>query len=233
MGKKEFIDISLERDELHRRIGRLPTSSLMLLDGYESLGKSILSQRLTYGALKHGWNVTFVSNELSTQAFIRQMNSVNYSITDYLLKGQLLFIPMFPKLGKVKYKKSYMENLMNAKQLFENDIIIIDSLSYLLVEDNPTKEDCFNILHFFERIVSQEKFMLLTIDPRELDESLLNMLRSNSNIHFELNQSQMAGEKTTYVEVCRFERSELSSKGNIPFSVEPKQGLRIEIAEVV
>ena len=51
--KQKLLSIKLRRDELERSIGGgLPTSSLVLIEGPDGAGKSIVSQRFCYGILR-------------------------------------------------------------------------------------------------------------------------------------------------------------------------------------
>src|SRR3989344_7611630 len=101
--KTDIYDISLERDELTRSIGgSLPKQSIILIEGIDGTGKSIIAQRFCYGLIKNGTTVPYVGTEFSTMEFIKQMNSLSYNIEDYLLIDKMLYIPMFPYYGNVK-----------------------------------------------------------------------------------------------------------------------------------
>jgi flagellar protein FlaH len=52
---KKIMSVHLERDELNRNLGGgMPVNSLILIEGKDGAGKSIVSQRLCYGLLEHG-----------------------------------------------------------------------------------------------------------------------------------------------------------------------------------
>ncbi|MCA9478567.1 MAG: hypothetical protein KC535_05460, partial [Nanoarchaeota archaeon] len=49
----KYINIEIKRDELHRNIGgALPKNSLILVEGVDGSGKSIMAQRIAYGCLE-------------------------------------------------------------------------------------------------------------------------------------------------------------------------------------
>ncbi|RLI92331.1 MAG: ATPase [Candidatus Altiarchaeales archaeon] len=234
MAGKDFIDIELERDELHRKFGGgIPVGTITLIEGRYGYGKSIICQRICYAALKHCATVSYISNELSTKDFINQMDSLNYDVTEFLLDMKLLFIPMFPLLGKVKFKRDLIDSLMRATKIFENDLIIIDTLSYLLVQENATEEKCFEIMKFFKRMSNLEKTIILTVDPENLSSDLLNLVRSMCDIHLELSQKSFGGEIKRIISVNRFKRSKKPVEQIIAFRVEPKVGLIIDISALV
>jgi len=81
----DYISLHLDRDDLNDKIGGgLPKGSLMIVEGESGIGKSILCQRITYGALVNGYTVTYISTEMTTLDFVRQMASLNYNIETYL-----------------------------------------------------------------------------------------------------------------------------------------------------
>jgi len=191
---QDYLDIELKRDEFHRRLGGgIPRGSLMLIEGKYGYGKSIICQRIAYGVLTHGHTVTYISNELSTKDFLQQMESVKYDVSEYILNQHLLFIPMFPLLGNVTFRKDFINRLMGAEELFKNDLIIIDTLSFILVQDNATEKKCFEVIKFFKKMANLEKTIIFTVDSEHLNSNLLTLVRSMCDIHFELGQRALGG----------------------------------------
>ena len=220
----------LDRDQLHANLGDgIPTGSLILLEGDDGAGKSIFSQRLIYGMLQDGKNITYISTELSTKDFIDQMTSVNYMIDDYIINQKLLFIPMFPFLGGVTLKKDFMSRLMKAKELFQSDVVVIDTFSFLLVKDNTTEEDCFDVIDFLKKLTNKNKTIIFTVDPQHLNKSLLTLLRGISDIYFQLGMKSLAGEERKFIKINRFKKSKGVVSNVIPFRIQPGNGFIIEI----
>jgi len=55
-----FLDTTLQRDELERNLGGgIPKNSILLIEGEDGSGKSILSQRLIFSFLKSEASVTY------------------------------------------------------------------------------------------------------------------------------------------------------------------------------
>jgi flagellar protein FlaH len=234
MSNDDLINVEIKRDELHRRLGGgIPLGSLMLIEGKYGFGKSIICQRLLYGALSHDTKVTYISNELSTKDFIRQMESVKYDVTEFLLDQKLLFIPMFPLLGQVVFRKDLINRLMDSKELFANDLIVIDTLSFLIVQDNAAEKKCFEVMKFFKMMADLDKTVIFTADPEHLNMNLLTLVRSMCDIHFELTQKTIGGDVKRLISVNRFKRSRELVQPIIPFRVEPNEGLGIEISSMV
>ena len=137
---KDYFSINLERDELNRYFGGgIPKNSLILFEGIDGAGKSIMCQRFTYSLLQNGVNVTYISTELNTLDFIKQMESLNYAISQNILDQNLLFITMVPFLGKVMFEEDFLDKIITSPKLFEKEVIIFDTLSFLLIKKKLQK----------------------------------------------------------------------------------------------
>ncbi|MFC2154664.1 ATPase domain-containing protein [Candidatus Altiarchaeota archaeon] len=221
----------LERDELHRKIGGyVPKGSLLLFEGKDGFGKSILSQRLMYSFLQHGSTVTYISTELSTKDFIEQMDSVDYDISDYMINEKLLFIPIFPFIGGVTLKSDFINRLLGARKLFQTDCVIIDTFSFLLVKDNITEAETFDVVKFFKKIADSGKTIIFTADPDHLNQELLTLLRSVADVYFELTTMALAGEVKRYINVNRYKRAPPDVSARVAFTVDAGSGINIDIS---
>lgn len=233
MVKRGFYSIGLERDELNRYFGGgIPANSLVLLEGVDGAGKSILCQRLTCALLKQkDLKITYISTELNTLDFIKQMDSLKYSMKTALLDRQLLFLTMIPFLGKVKFDKDddFLDRIISEKAIFASDIIIFDTLSFLLIKKDDTDEAYFKIVNFFRSLNNLDKTVIFTIDPTHLDDKFLTLLRSVSDLYINCEVKQFAGETVRAMIIKRFKRPMDIYMSPIPFRVEPGEGLIIEI----
>ncbi|MFT4250602.1 MAG: ATPase domain-containing protein [Candidatus Woesearchaeota archaeon] len=229
--QKKLLNITLRRDELGRTIGGgLPANSLILLEGPDGAGKSLLAQRVTYGLLDNNQTVSYLSTELNTQGYIEQMASLNYDIKYDLLDEKLFFISLFPFYGKGTLKtKNFLDTLLECKELFRSEVIIFDTLSFLLVDDNLSQEDAFLFLTFLKRLNSLGKTVLVAVDPKHINQHLLNLIRSSCDIILELQLREFAGQPVRVISVKRFKRAGGEVTSAIPFRVEPGKGLVIEI----
>jgi archaeal flagellar protein FlaH len=227
---ENFISIRIQRDMLHTKLGgAFPYSSLVLVEGKDGAGKSLLVQRLLYAFLQNDATVTYISAELSTKDFLEQMNSLKYVVDEYIIDQRLLFIPMFPFIGGGKLREDFLDRLLAARQLFEHRIIIVDTLSFLLVQGSISQEKAFDVIKFFKKIANKGKIVIFTVDPAQLNKSLLTLLRSVSDIYLEFGSKQLGGETKKYMAVNRFKRSRIQVVPQIAFRVEPGQGMVIDI----
>ncbi|MFH1722120.1 MAG: ATPase domain-containing protein [Candidatus Altiarchaeota archaeon] len=221
----------LERDELHRKLGEyIPKGSLMLLEGKDGFGKSIICQRFIYAFLEHGSTVTYISTELSTKDFIEQMDSVNYDISSHMINDRLLFIPLFPFIGGATLQTDFINRLLGARELFRSDCIVIDTFSFLLVKDNITEAETFNVVKFFKKIADTGKTIIFTADPDHLNAELLTLLRSVADIYFELTTMALAGDVKRYINVNRYKRAPGDVGSSVAFRVDSGSGVNIDIS---
>jgi archaeal flagellar protein FlaH len=229
--KTQIYDISLERDELTRNIGGgIPKESILLIEGPDGTGKSILVQRFCYGLLKNNISVTYIGTELSTMEFVKQMSSLNYPVEDYLLKDSLMYIPMFPYYGNVTLHPDFISRLFIAKRLYDHEVIIFDSLSFLIIKDGESKKTVFEIISFFKRLINMGKTIIFTVDLNHLNDDLITLLRNVSDVFITTELHEFAGELIRVLNVKRYKRSAEPTSTKIPFKVEPGEGFVIEIA---
>lgn len=227
---QDYLSVELSRDELNRYFGGgLPKDSLILLEGEDGSGKSVLCQRFTYALLKKGRKVTYISTELNTLDFIKQHESLGYSIREYLLDNKLFFITMVPFLGKVNFEGDFLDKIMTEKRLFQNEIIIFDTLSFLLVKKGAEEKFYYDVVNFFKGLNNLNKTIIFTIDPTHLDEKFLTLLRSVSDLFIKVSLTVFAGETVRSIDIKRFKRPADVYIPKIPFRVEPKEGVIIEI----
>jgi flagellar protein FlaH len=186
---------------------------------------------LLYGFLTNGHSVTYVSSELTTKDFLNQMNSIRYGVGPYMRQKKLLFIPMFPQVGRVVPRTDFLDRLMAAKELFSNEAIFIDTLNSLILE-KFTKVDLFNLISFLKKITNMDKSVFITVDPSLFDPNALNILRSVSDVHFKLNLKQIEGDMKRSITVNRFRGSTRQISQAIGFRVEPKIGFVMEISAI-
>ncbi len=227
----KYIDVSVERDELSRNLGGgIPKNSLVLIEGVDGAGKSLVAQRLTYGCVQNGTSVTYVSTELNTMTFVEQMDSMDYDLKKELLGGNLLFIPMYPLLGYTRFESDFFNRLMANEEIFRSEVVIFDTLSFLLIHNTMSNTEAFNLINILKRFTSLGKTIIFCVDQTHLNETFLTLLRSVCDIYFGVEVKSFAGQVVRVINVNRFKRPEAPFINHIPFKVEPGKGLTIEIA---
>lgn len=227
----EIREIGIERDELADSIGGgFPSGSLGILEGRYGTGKSLLSQRLTYGFLENDYSVSYISTELTVKGFIEQMNSLRYNITSKLLDHSLLFIPIYPLVSEKEGKMDLSTKLMEGERIFKSDIIFIDTFSFLILQDPNPDSSLSKLDGFFQKLLAQDKTILLTSEPGHKE--LLSSLYSSAHLLIELVLNQQGGRVSHEIEIKRFAKAGGSVSRTIAFRVEPKIGFVMEITSV-
>ncbi|HDP96567.1 MAG TPA: AAA family ATPase [Euryarchaeota archaeon] len=227
-------NIRISRDEFHDQLSQgIPHGSIVLLEGAYGAGKSILSQRIAYGLLENGYRVTIISTELTVKDFIDQMYSLGYKISSHLLSNRLIFMPVYPLVGRLKERVDFLSKLMRAKEIFASDIIIFDTFSSLVSHSLSGDERSIETLGFFKRLSGLGKSIILTVDPDELDDKVLAHFRSDSQMYLNIVVSQIGDMINRTIVVKRYSNAETRFSPTIGFRVEPNVGLVLEITAVV
>jgi len=202
----------------------------MLIAGENGGGKSALCQRLAYSFLLHGCGVTYVSTEMATKSFSEQMKSLDYSIDEYLLDRNLVFIPVFPMISG-HLPGHYLGRLLREPRIFEKDVTIIDSMSTMLRTEN--EESLFTAVRYLKDVASRNKLVIVTADPADIDSKMLQVLKSSSDIYTEMvvDTSEGGIEHLMYIKRFLMARNRV---GQITgFRIEPGVGLILDITRVV
>ncbi len=233
----------LERDELQDRLGGgLPEGALVVVEGEYGTGKSILVERLLYGLLRNHVSVTAVSTELTTMHFIEQMHSLDYPVEEFVFDRSLLFLPVYPILGFRGKKNDLIERLLNARRMYESDVIAIDAFSSLiknwmrsLPEGTPegyATGRIEDVLYVFKMLNTRGKTVVLTLQPDDMPDHIAAVLKAAADVYITMKIDVVGGTVSRSIFVRRFERAEKGVADVIPFRVEPKTGFIVEIKSV-
>lgn len=213
--------------------GEVGSSSIILIEGDFSSGKSVVTQRLTYGFLKNNASITYVSTDMTTKEFIRQMFSFNYDVVEYLIGRQLLFIPVIPAVGGHATSTGHLSRLMHAGHLFQSDIFILDSLSNFLSPDEQTEKAVFNFIVFLKRVSNLNKMVLVTLNPAMVSQDLTSALEGISDIYLELQSEKLMGAIKHKIVIKKFKGAKKRVTDMIRFRIEPNFGLVVDISALV
>lgn len=234
---------TLDRDELSDRLGGgLPHGALAVVEGEFGTGKSILTQRIVYGLLKNSARVTYVSTELTTLHFIEQMHTLDYPVEEFIFNRSLLFLPVYPVLGFRGRKTDLMDRLLNAKKMYESDVIVIDAFSSIVKDwmrslppEASEQEKTSRIedaLYLFKLLNAKGKSVVLTFQPGDVPDEISGVLKAAADAYLTTKVESVGGVVSRSVFVRRFGRAEKAVADIIPFRVEPKTGFIVEIKSV-
>jgi archaeal flagellar protein FlaH len=232
----------LDRDELADRLGGgLPKGALAVVEGEFGTGKSILSQRIVYGLLKNSCRVSYVSTELTTLHFIEQMHTLDYPVEEFIFNRSLLFLPVYPVLGFRGKKTDLMDRLLNAKRMYESDVIVIDAFSSIVKDwwrSSPTLSDqektgiIEDALYLFKLLNAKGKTVVLTFQPGDVPDDISGVLKGAADAYLTTKLDSVGGVVSRSIFVRRFGRAEKAVADIVPFRVEPKTGFIVEIKSV-
>ncbi len=222
----------LKRDEVCSRLGGgFPSGSIVVIEGGNGSGKSTICQRFAYGLMENGSSVAYVSTQLTTKGFINQMYSLNYKMAGFLLKKKLLYIPVLSLIGPMPARTDFIERLRNGKELFDNDVIIIDTISSL-IKHSANVEKSLELISFFKKLTGIKKTIILSIDPSELEPKILSEFVGASDINLSLKVSTLGSSIKRTIIVNKFTGASASVESMIGFRIESNVGVVVEIASV-
>lgn len=227
----ETYEITLEGDELNEKLGGgLPIGSLVVIEAPNGLGKSILSQRATYGLLENDRTVSYVSTELPVNGFLKQMESVNYHIKKPFLKRDLKFISIFTPFGDVEPHGDLVQDIMESEEIMSSDVVFFDTLSDFLVDRDKDFNQNFSLLNDFKQHTMQDTTVVCCVDPDTLNDKLLQMLTNAAEVYITMQEIEQYGQTVNRISVQRFNAAQDNLDKELEFHVRPNVGLVVEIA---
>jgi flagellar protein FlaH len=223
---KGQILLSTDNPEIDKKLGGgIPSGSLVLVEGQSDSGKSVFVQQIMWGALKAGMLVTLFTTENTVKSLVRQMQSLNQDITDYLLLGRLKAYMIKAAHGKVYWEKSLEDLLAAIHTQKERDLVVIDSITSFIVHSHEEE-----VIAFFEECkiaCSGGLTIIMVTHPHAFSESLLVRIISLCDAHLHLGVETL-GERVVRMLVAAKVRGAEQSTGNVvTFDVEPGWGIRV------
>jgi flagellar protein FlaH len=82
-------------DEIDKRLGGgIPIGSLVLIEGENDTGKSVLCQQFTYGGSNQLQKIAYYSTENTVKGMLAQMDSLSFDVSDFYSWGYLKIFPV-------------------------------------------------------------------------------------------------------------------------------------------
>jgi len=228
MGGEDRKILSTGNSELDKKIADgLPLESLTLIEGENDTGKSVLTQQITWGAMKQGFSVDLFTTESTTKSFIKQMESMSLDISEYFAWGYIKVFPLH--VVGFEWKKEEMvgilANLISHIQKSKAQVIIIDSLT-LFTEYAETDA----ILTFFtscKSLVDKGKTILVTLHTYAFEEDTLVRIRSISDAHLTMKKAQVGDKYVMVMEVNKVRGAKKTTGNLVSFEVHPGYGMKV------
>ena len=207
-----------------------------------------MSQRFSFGFCENDVSVAYLSTELTVGSFLDQMHSLSYDMVDHLLDERLLFLHANLESGGrlsgdgvVAERKQLLKRLMEAEEMWDADVIIIDTFDAILrndpqfeslVRDNEERQAALEIISFFRDVISQGKVIVLTVDPSTLDEEAIGPFRAIADVFIHLQMIEVGNDVRRQISVKRFAGMGEQVGDVIGYSVRSGTGIVIESRSV-
>ncbi|ELZ26237.1 ATPase involved in flagella biogenesis [Halogeometricum pallidum JCM 14848] len=237
-----------QHDRLQKELGGgIPRGAIVLIEGDYGAGKSVLSQRFTYGFSQEDIVTSLISTELGVRGFLDQMHSLSYHMVKPLLDEEVLFIPAEIDAsgaltgGAASERKQLLRRLMEAETLWEADVTIIDTFDAILRNDpqfealirqNEERQAALEIISFFRELTTKNKTIILTVDPSTVDEDAIGPFRSIADVYLKLEMVEVGNDVRRNIFVKRFAGMGEQVGDRIGFSVRSGIGIVIESRSV-
>jgi len=222
-----------EKDGFAERFGKsVPNGSLIFLEGPEGTGKSIFCQRFCFSLLENGTRCSYISTQYTIKRFLRQTASVGYNVRKKLISGEFFFISTEVTLAETYARDSFLKRLLTCRELFENEVIFIDSLSTLL-NKSLSEENLVDLTNFLNRLTGSGKIIFITANQNEWSEEIHRTFKMLTDVHFRLTKERMPGVGTVHnIYLEKFNGAMHKYEPMTTFSVKPGVGLTIESSGV-
>ena len=175
------------------------------------------------------------------------MHSLDYNMERHLLNERLLFLHAdLDTGGKLSdegegERKELLNRLMEGDQMWQADIIIVDTFDAILRNDpkfealirqNEERQAALEIISFFRDVVSTGKNIILTVDPSTVDEEAIGPFRSIADVFIKLQMVEVGNDVRRQMSVKRFAGMGEQVGDTVGYSVRADTGIVIESRSV-
>jgi len=217
--------------------GGLVIPSLVLVEGNNDAGKSVIVEQFLYGAMYGGLDATVLTTENTTRSFLAQMKMLHLDMDKAFIEGKLRVIPIHVKnIVWIQYRLSkLLSTLTGFIEHNKSRLFLIDSLTYMFAE---AKLD--DVLTFFSRLkkltepdvpeLARSKTVIGTLHSNfhgEESEQLLVRIRALCDAHIKLSKDVASGQVVRRIEVCKLKGSQMMANKINSFEIHPAFGVRI------
>lgn len=220
--------LSSGNNEIDKKLGEgIPLGSLVLIEGENDTGKSVLCQQLVFGGLNQLHRMAYYSTENTVKSLLAQMESLSLDVSDFYSWGYLRILPVH--LTGVDWTSDQMKGTLNlmanhVKNMREK-VIIIDSLTMF-----TTYSDEDSILGFLTQLKNFCDIgytILITLHQHAFKEDTLVRIRSACDCHLFLRKEQLSDRYISVMEVAKVRGAKIRTGNIVSFEVQPGYGLKI------
>jgi flagellar protein FlaH len=154
---------------------------------------------------------------------IRQMQSIDLDIYEYLLLRKVRVYPM----ALSRLEENAIAALLRAmKQEHERDLVVVDSFTSALSQET----DEWQILNFFEEckaLCADGTTIMITLHSQAVDDDLMGPIRSMCDANLTLKAAQDGNRLVKTLEVAKIRGAASGTGAIVGFDVEPGWGMRV------
>ena len=222
---KEIKTISTGSREIDDKMGGgVPHGSMTLIEGNSGSGKSVLTQQMSWGSLHDNFRLSFFTTENTVKSLVRQMDSLNIDVLDYILLGRLRLFPMEISQSRGEIMGELLQAITKEGKR-GSDMIFIDALTPCITTSPPEV-----VLTFFEkckRLCSEGMTIVIVVHSHAVDKELLVRITSLCDAHLRLRTEEVGERLIKAMEVAKVRGASKRTGNIISFEVEPGFGMRI------
>jgi flagellar protein FlaH len=229
MSQKTSAILKFGNPELDHQIGGIPIPTLLLIEGPNDSGKSVLAQQIAYGAVIGNLRVRYVTTENTFTGLINHMKNLSYNIKRYVKIGSFKITELHTGAIEwdAKIASIYLEAMAEfLKNDLKSNVIIVDSLTYIVTHAEEQQ-----ILEFFSQfrnyVDNAKKTIVLTVHPYAFNQDLLIRIRSICDGHIILSMKEMGNKVLRVMEVAKLKGAVKSSVPLLSFEVDSAFGIKI------
>ncbi len=222
--------LSTGNEELDTRLGGgLPYPSLIVIEGDNGTGKTVLCTQFAYGILESGRRVQYITTENSVRGLLEQSRNISLDLTDYFLKGFLAITPAH--MENIRWNKVLVKLVADAIVNFikyrsrKYDVFIIDSLSILA--SYLTKEILHRLLSEFKSIVKKGKMIIITLHSSIIREDVMKEFAATADVYLKLSLAEVGGRSVKAMSIVKIRGAPSIAETLIAFDVDPAFGIKI------
>lgn len=217
----------LDRDEIGQKLGGgLPRGAIVMVEGMEGSGRSVLCQRLAFGCLHNGHRVAYISTEMTMAEHIDQMYSLGYDIGRFMDMRRYIYASPFGSAAPMLPREEMLPRLRSARRIYEADLIILDSISSMM-PSCAREADLRDLLSFFKSLAMEKRTLVISTGMEEQ----MRPFRQSCDILLEL-RTEEDDSSMHRIDVKRYSRARTRIDDHIAFRVEPGVGTVVDLLEV-
>ena len=170
--------------------GGIPISTLTLVEGSSTTGKSTLCQHLTYGALTGGHDTVYMTSEHTPKSLLAQMSSIGLDVSQYRRGKQLSIQQLKKSTGDCDSAPLLPELAREIEELARKyELIVVDSITDLAAYSQDQA-----IIGFFstcKRLCSKAGTIVVVFQPHAVDDNMRVRLHSICDNHCNLRSGNL------------------------------------------